>query len=213
MAAATEEHDYAPFTREHLFVLFGITLVGVVLRLFRLGDWSFWIDEAHTWRDVRAPIDEFWHGQTSYYPLSYLLLRGMVAWFQSETEGLLRLPFAFFGMMSVPALAIVGRNVVGRGGALIAALLLAVCPWHIYWSQSARSYSIVLFFVLMAAGTFYTAILRRSVVLHLTALALVIVAGLCHPSAYIMLATLLVFLALQLVWRQRRTVPGPRRTC
>lgn len=203
MATATAEHDYAPFTRGHLLVLLGITLVGVVLRLYRLGEWSFWVDEAHTWRDIRAPIENFWKNTTSYYPLSYLLLRGVVDWFQSESEGWLRLPFAFFGMMSVPALAIVGRNVVGRGGALIAALLLAVCPWHIYWSQNARAYSMVLFFVLMAAGAFYTALLRRSITLHFAALALIIVAGLCHPSAYIMLAALLVFLVLQIRWRQR----------
>lgn len=203
MATATAEHDYAPFTRGHLLVLLGITLVGGVLRLYRLGDWSFWVDEAHTWRDIRAPIENFWNNTTSYYPLSYLLLRGMVGWFGSETEGWLRLPFAFFGMMSVPALAIVGRNIVGRGGALIAALLLAMCPWHIYWSQNARAYSMVLFFVLMATGSFYTALLRRSIALHATAVGLIIVAGLCHPSAYLMLAALFVFLLLQFRWRQR----------
>jgi 4-amino-4-deoxy-L-arabinose transferase-like glycosyltransferase len=204
------EHTYAPYERWHLVVLLGITLVGAVLRLYKLGEWAFWVDEAHTFRDVVAPTESFWNSTIGYYPLSYLLLRGGMEWFLSDTEGWLRLPFAFFGMMSVPALAIVGRNIVGRGGALIAAALLAVSPWHIYWSQNARAYSMVLFFVLMAAGAFYTAVVRRSWMLHVAALGMIALAGLCHPSAYIMFAAVLVFFLLNLGWRRWHTGASER---
>ena len=67
------------FTRRHLLYLLGFTLLAGILRLWDLGTWSFWVDEAHTFRDVTRPIDEWWEkGGTSRYPVSFLLLRWLV---------------------------------------------------------------------------------------------------------------------------------------
>src|SRR5688500_2570378 len=45
------------FTRRQAAVLAAITLLAAALRLCRLGEWSFWIDEAITWRDATYPDD------------------------------------------------------------------------------------------------------------------------------------------------------------
>lgn len=188
--------DAPPFTGRHLLFLLLLTLLAAALRLSRLGDWSFWVDEAHTYRDVTLPFRQFWDSHVARYPLSYLLLRGMLEVLPSSSEGWLRLPFAFFGIASVPALALVGRGIVGRRAALAAAALLAVSPWHIYWSQNCRSYAAVLFLSVLAMGAFFAADRQRTAGLGFLTIGITVVAGLCHPSAYLLLAAYLSFAGL-----------------
>jgi len=191
--AAAEQPVHASFSRQQLLVLCLFTILAAALRLYKLGEWSVWVDEAHTYRDVVSTGESFWGSEVRNYPLSYLLLRGLLALGMPSSEGWLRLPFAFFGILSIPALGLLGRSLVGPRAALVAALLLAVSPWHIFWSQNARSYSMVLFFALLAAAGFYGGMQPRSAPMVLTALGLTLVAGLCHPSAYILLSGLLAY--------------------
>ncbi len=186
-----------PFTDRQLLALVAITLLAAMLRLYRLDEWSLWVDEAHTFRDVLKTDDEFWRSENARYPLSYLVLRWLHPVLPSIGEGWLRLPFAFFGILSIPALALVGRHFVGRGAALLAAALLAVHPWHIYWSQNARSYSMVLLFGLMSAGAFYVGWKRRSFWLLGGGVVSLVLAGLCHPSAFLLLGGFLGFVVLR----------------
>jgi hypothetical protein len=58
------------------------------------------------------------------------------------TEGELRLPAALFGHLSVLLAWFAARPFVGARAAGLAALLLAISPWHLYWSQSARFYTL-----------------------------------------------------------------------
>jgi hypothetical protein len=200
----------APFGRRELIWLGAITLAAAGLRLFRLGEWSLWIDEAHTLRDVLKPAPQFWE-ENSGYPLSYLLLRGLVPdgplpLLPSLREDWLRLPFAFFGILSVPLLALIGRPILGARASLFAAALLAVSPWHLYWSQNARGYALVLFFGMLGAGTFHLGVTRRSAVQIGFALLMTLVAGLCHPSGHLLFAAYLV----DALAGWRRSAPRPR---
>ncbi len=190
------ERRQPPFSRQDLTILLSITLLAAGLRLLGLGEWSFWVDEAHTVRDVTKPLDEFWGSHVSRYPLSYLILRGMLGVLPATSEGWLRLPFVFFGIAAIPAVAFVGRALVGTRAALIAALLLALSPWHVYWSQNCRSYSMVLFFSMLAMGAYQVASQQRSLLFGILSLALTVVAGLCHTSAYLVLAALIAFAGL-----------------
>ncbi len=189
---ADEPTTPRPFERRHLVVLGAITFVAIVSRLFRLGDWSFWVDEAHTFRDVTSSWSSFWDSGVSRYPLGYVTLRGLLdlGLLRGTTEGWLRLPFAFFGILSVPTLALFGRAVVGRRAALLAALLLALSPWHIYWSQNARGYSMAVFFALLSAFAGFRAVSVGSSRLALLAVGLSVVSGLTHPSGFLLLGTL-----------------------
>jgi hypothetical protein len=164
--------------------------------LFRLGEWSFWVDEAHTFRDATSSWGSFQNTHVARYPLSFLLLRGMLAFLPSSSEGWLRLPFAFFGIASIPALAFVARDMVGRTTALTAACLLAISPWHIYWSQNCRSYALVSFLSVLAMGAFFEATRRHSLWLSVLTVLLTVVAGMCHPSAFLLLGVFLAFSTL-----------------
>ncbi len=191
-----------PFSGRQVLLLAAITVLAAALRLWHLGDWSIWIDEAHTWRDVTMPIEDFFKAAPSWYPTSFLMLRFLMehGWLQQFTEGWLRLPFAFCGILTVPLLALFGNLIVGRRAALLAALFLAINPWHIYWSQNARAYVLVGMFAVAAAGSWWLGILRGSRLWLVTGFALVLAGGSCHPTG---LALLPVFLAYPLLAARR----------
>ncbi|MFT7537763.1 MAG: mannosyltransferase [Hyphomicrobiaceae bacterium] len=136
-----------PFSRQQWLVILAVTLLAALLRMLELGEWSFWIDEAHTWRDATMPLagdSGFMSTDRRMYSLPFFLLRflfGVGA--LGFDEWSVRLPFALIGIATVPLLAVCGRRLVGPWPAVFAACLLAVSPWHIFWSQNARGYVMV----------------------------------------------------------------------
>jgi hypothetical protein len=178
-------------TRIEVLGLVGLTLLATALRLWGLAEWSLWVDEAHTFRDATVEPAVFWDSGVGRYPLSFLLLRGLIDVMPSTGEGWLRLPFVFFGILSVPTLALVGRGIVGARAAFLAALLLALFPWHVYWSQNVRSYSMMTFFALCAGGAWFHATTRRSVWTFGLALLALAASGLSHPTGFLLGAGLI----------------------
>lgn len=187
----------SPWSWQHLAILIAITLIAGILRLYKLGDWSFWIDEVHSLRDgVLKTPEQFWDSGTSRYPLGFLLLRWIEPYLPSSGEGFWRLPFAFFGICAIPLLATVAKRVVGTGPALLAAFMLALSPWHLFWSQSVRAYTIVLFFGLVATSCFYVGVETGRRRWLIASLVFGTLAALCHPSAALLMVGFVAFLAL-----------------
>jgi hypothetical protein len=189
------------FNRGQLGILLAITALGAVLRLTGLEQWSLWGDEAFTWRDATMPLrgpNGFLATPQSWYPVSSLLLRALLDCdlLPSNGEGWLRLPFAFCGIVSVPLLALVGNPLVGRKAALLAALFLALHPWHIAWSQNARGYVLMFFCSCAAIGVFWRATGSGSRWRYALAILLVLLGGMCHPSGLLLL---LPFVAYRLL--------------
>jgi 4-amino-4-deoxy-L-arabinose transferase-like glycosyltransferase len=182
------------------------------LRLLDLGTWSFWIDEAHTWRDATMPLhgeDGFLGSGRAMYPLAFLMVRGLLAagWIGGD-EASLRLPFALLGIATVPLLAFCGRRLVGNSAAVLAAVVCAVNPWHVYWSQNARGYAFVVFFACIAAnrvGAYAVDHRRRDL---LTALLAVAAGTLFHPTSAMQFAGIGAFLVLRRLatWSARTLV-------
>jgi len=134
----------------------GITLLGVGLRLYRLGDPSFWFDECFTYTVTLAPLCDSLAALLVagiYSPFYFLLLRLPVA-LVGSSEYAFRFLSAAFGILTVPLLYRLGRRLLGKQGGLLAALLLAVCPFHVWYSQDARMYALLSFFCLAAMDQF-----------------------------------------------------------
>lgn len=190
--------------------MLGATLVAALLRLHSLGEWSLWVDEAHTWRDATMPLrgeGGFLHETRALYPLTFLGLRALLeaGWLGSD-EASLRLPFAWVGIVSVPVLGICGRRLVGPTAAVLAAWLAAIDPWHVYWSQNARGYGMAFLFAALAANR--AARWSRTDRLRDLGAAVVMagVGALCHPTALLLLLGLAVFVGVRNVpVLQRRT--------
>lgn len=135
--------------------LFPITLVAIVLRLFRLKSESYWVDEivsvtivmSNTPYELLVSVP----GNDPHPPFYYLLLSAWTAIF-GTTELATRLLSALVGVATVVVLYGVGRQLFDREVGAIAALLVAVSPFHIWYSQEVRMYNLL---ALLTALSFY----------------------------------------------------------
>ena len=131
-------------------VLGGIVMISAVLRLHSLGAASLLIDEAASDLFATMPFSDFlhtlWHYQGNM-TLYYFMLR---AWVHiGDSEFMLRLPSMIFGVLTVVATYALAARLFGRLTGLVAAALLSVHGYHIAFSQMARSYSLLLFLLLL----------------------------------------------------------------
>ena len=133
-------------------VLTALILLGAGLRFFHL-DSGLWFDEIKTLIDsVRSPLAEIlthFPGNNDH-PLYSVLAHLSIVGF-GEHAWSLRLPAAILGIATIPLLYIFGTSVTTRLEALSAACLLTVSYHHIWFSQNARGYTMLLFLVLLAS--------------------------------------------------------------
>lgn len=137
-----------------------ITLLGVALRLYKLGAWSFWIDEIFTIGHATAHFStpalilENIPPLRNWVPVSVILTAQVLnAW--GITEWSARLTSALIGIITMPVLYFVVRRLFNTQVALITVLLLAVSTWHIEWSQNARFYTSLMLLYTLALIFFF----------------------------------------------------------
>ena len=124
--------------------LLGLVVIGLSLRLSALGQESLWLDEYYTLRaaarpTVREVLDQL--AQTDPHPPLYFLF--MHGWLKlaGTSAVALRLPSALAGAAGVVAIYILALALLAgrRRLALLAAFLLAISPFHFWYSQEARA--------------------------------------------------------------------------
>jgi uncharacterized membrane protein len=107
----------------------------------------------------------------------------------------------------VPLLAVCGRRFIGAWPAVFAAGLLAVNPWHVFWSQNARGYVLAVLATVIAVNRAHQW-LRSDQPRDLIAAALAIALGsLSHPTAGLMVVGFVGFLFV----RKSRHAPSWRK--
>jgi mannosyltransferase len=148
---------------DQYIILAGITFLAAGLRLYRLGEWSFWGDEV-AWMDFSRIIFDY---PITRWPVSPLLIHQALK-FLGTSEFSARVVPALLGIVTVPDF--LAKNIYGSLAALISALLLAISPWHLYWSQNARFYTSLLLFYTLALFTFYFAVERDRLIYMLISL-------------------------------------------
>lgn len=128
-------------------------MVAGVLRFVGLGR-QLWLDEISALSaSIQRPLVEIatqWPVVASH-PLYELLARASTVLFGVSPTAL-RLPAALFGVAGVWAAWHVGRKAADRATGLTAAAFLAVSYHHVFFSQNARGYTLLLFLYLAAAG-------------------------------------------------------------
>ena len=123
-----------------------LTVVGLLLRLTRLGNQSLWIDECLSIGWIHSIDDNGWRSllHNIHGPLHAVIL-----WIPSRVsmgEWWLRLPSVLAGTAAIPALAFLGRALWGTRIGLTAAGLLTVSPFALYYAQECRNYSLTILF-------------------------------------------------------------------
>jgi len=128
--------------------LAGIVVLAAFLRFFRIGAQSLWYDEFVTTDVINRPLRQVPRAvaeREGTPPLYYVLVWGWHRLFGS-TDAAVRSFSALVGVALIPVVyAIVLQLGLSRRAARIAALLAAVNPMLVWYSQEARAYSLVAF--------------------------------------------------------------------
>jgi len=137
------------------WALIGVILLGALLRLPTLDRQSIWFDEAVTiafssagWTNLLwALLVDGVHP-----PLFYMLTKLMLP-LTGTTQFAVRFLSTVPALLTIPVIYRLGQAMFNRRVGLLAALLLAVNPLHIWLSQEARMYGI--FLLLVTASMFF----------------------------------------------------------
>ena len=143
------------------WIVAGLTVLAAGLRLATLGVQSYHHDEIVT--ASRVLRGSFWHAMDvvgfseSAPPLYYVL-----GWLWVQVAGTgefgLRSLSALAGIATVPVAYLLGLELRGRRAGILAAALVAVNPMLVWYSQEARSYSLLVLFSSIAALYFVRAL-------------------------------------------------------
>ena len=122
-------------------------LLGFGLRIYRLGTYGLWFDEVITIFQSED-IGAMHNSLIATPPLMIILVH---LWrYLGQSDFVLRLLPMIFGLLSIFAIYKVGKTLFNQRVALLGAFLLSVSPFHIYYSQELRPYSLFTFLSLMS---------------------------------------------------------------
>jgi 4-amino-4-deoxy-L-arabinose transferase-like glycosyltransferase len=182
-----------------------ITLLAAALRFYRLGEWSFWIDELYSIRRALTQT-EFAEAVARWPPVTTLLI-GATLRLLGVTEWSARLVPAVIGILTIPILYLPIRRVWNVRVALIASLLVALSPWHLFWSQNARYYTALMLLCALASLAVFVAFEKNRPWLIAAFYLLLVVAFRERYLALLMVPGVLLYLLLLVVLRFERP-PG-----
>jgi len=139
-------------SRPHWVSIFLLCVIAAFLRIAPLERESVDGDELFSRRVALAPAEtslEMVKNDLVHPPLYYFVLKGAAPFFGDRPLGIRSVSL----LAGIAAVGVVAW--LGRGEAVLAALLLALNSKHIFYSQQARSYSLYVFlFVLLLAWAF-----------------------------------------------------------
>lgn len=153
----TKDDEYS-----YKYLLIILVIAGAFLRLYNLGYCSLWLDEATTYRISSQSFVAIWqtvvNGEVNP-PLFYWVEHVMLT--LGNDEILLRLVSAIFGILTIPLFFIIGTEFLDEDVGIVAAAACTISPFLIYYSQEARAFSMMLFFIALAT-IFYIRALKSS---------------------------------------------------
>ena len=135
--------------------LLALTLLALILRAYRVDFQPLWWDEGWTVYFATADVPSM-IARTAidiHPPFYYLILHLWTLIFGPSAVSV-RLFSMGVGALSVPLMFLVARRLFGPRTALVAALILSVAPFHVYYSQEARMYALVTLLVLASSYLF-----------------------------------------------------------
>jgi 4-amino-4-deoxy-L-arabinose transferase-like glycosyltransferase len=180
-----------------------LALFALAVRLWQIDSESIWLDEATSLFLARMNVREViaWTAKDIHPPLYYLMLHFWRVF--GESEAALRSLSAVAGALSVAVLYGLGARLFDRRTGFIAALLLALAPMHVWYSQQVRMYAWLGFWALLSSYLLVVALEERKAKY---AVAYILASAACLYTHYY---TVFVFLAqglyvLYISWRTGR---------
>ncbi len=135
-----------------------ITGLALLLRLYQLGEWSFWHDEALTLLLASQPIPDLISiTATDVHPPLYFLVVKLFMGL-GQTEFVVRLVSALCGTISVFMLYLAGKVLFNQQTALLGAFIMAIAPLQLFYAQEARMYTMLLMLTIFSTWCFILAL-------------------------------------------------------
>lgn len=127
--------------------ILAILFLGLLFRLINLSQ-SLWHDESGN--VVYAKSLDLWQYVVHYpigdfHPNGYFAILWVWGHLFGFSEISVRMPSVIFGVLTIVMVYLIGKKFFSEKTGLIAAILLATAPLHIYYSQEARMYSFAAF--------------------------------------------------------------------
>jgi uncharacterized membrane protein len=141
MNEESELEEYA------LWLVILITLIGGFLRVLLLGAKGMWLDETFSVWMSSHPLPDMlqWIVRIDQHPPLYYVLLHYWITLTGDAAYDVRLLSALFGAATIPIIYLIGKRMSGVVMGLAAALILALSPFHIYFAQETRMYTLLTF--------------------------------------------------------------------
>ncbi len=148
--------------RRSIVLLSLILLLAFGLRLVNLGGRSLWYDESFAVLFAEKGLDSMLYGTLTpvaggaadIHPLLYYTTLNMWMNLFGQEPFTVRLWSVLLGVATVTLLYLVGRDLFGENTGLAAALITAIAPFHVQYSQETRMYALVGLLLLAATWCF-----------------------------------------------------------
>jgi hypothetical protein len=129
-------------SRRSAQLLIPLLLIGFGLRLWGVADHNIWWDEGIGIWLSRMPIVEAiqWTAGDVHPPLFYVAVAGWRA-LVGEGTFVLRYLSVAFSLLTIPFIFLLGKTLDGRRTGLLAATLLTLSRFSIWWAQEIRMYA------------------------------------------------------------------------
>jgi len=151
--------NQAVFLEKNAFkIVIILAVIACVIRLYRLGFLSLWVDEyMHA---IAAIKGQFKHGENNGILLTWF--NTIFAFIFGHNEFAMRLPVALLGAALVPAIYVLGRDIANKKVGLMAAILVTVSLYLIFWSRVDRPYGMVATFYIPLLVSFWCMLEKKS---------------------------------------------------
>jgi len=135
-------------------ILVCIIVLAAALRLVNLNQ-SLWLDEAAQAQMSSMSVKRIWFDRQADFhpPLFYIISHYWMA--VNTSEIWLRILPVIFGVGAIPLIFLMARELGGEKLGLMSAFLLAINPFHVYYSQEFRSYSLLALLGLVSFYLYY----------------------------------------------------------
>ncbi len=146
-------------------LLLGIIFVGLGLRLYCLTKDDIWYDESVTIMEAKMTLPDmvrFTLGTidvTNFPPVYFILMKGWIDLF-GDSPAAVRMSSVLFGVLTIVAIFGIGKLLFNEKYGLVVALLMAVSPFDIYYSQETRAYALQVLLLCISVYFFIQALLE-----------------------------------------------------
>lgn len=162
-APDAEEEGGGAWTWVGWGIAIAATVLATILGFHRLGEDSFWVDEASSVMIADQGLSQTWRLLTTQELNGSPYFLVLHEWLRfGQSEAFIRSLSVLFAIGCIPLVYAIGRKLFGPVAGSIAAVLMAINGYFIAYAQEARQYSLALFLCCLATYLLIEGVDRRS---------------------------------------------------